>query len=44
MIRLRRLDAVLELADKLAADAKLMANRPELAANIAYLRSHSLRR
>ena len=44
MIGLERYDALLELADRLHADAAFMRNKPELARNLAFVRSRSLRR
>jgi tetratricopeptide (TPR) repeat protein len=44
LIRLQRLDEVLQLVDKLAADARFLDGKPALQANIKLLRSRSLRR
>jgi tetratricopeptide (TPR) repeat protein len=44
LVRLQRLDDVLQLVDKLAADARFLDGKPTLQANIKLLRSRSLRR
>ena len=44
LVRLQRLDEVLQLVDKLAADARFLDGKLALQANIKLLRSRSLRR
>ncbi|MEO8699629.1 MAG: hypothetical protein ABI867_06275 [Kofleriaceae bacterium] len=43
-IKLQQLDTMLLLADRLAADPRYLAGKPELRRTVEYVRSHSMRR